>query len=418
MSFWTRRVFLNHTLLLFFSYLFTQSLFASGHNHTDHNINKNFGDYVYITTGNDMAQFSLEKHNKINDLELLESGSEISIMRVPAQFVNEAGHIAHESFNRCGGFMLHKSLKDAQVELESGASRSFAKNMVFDDYQINQEKTVTAMISLVNEENIIETIKKLSSYRNRYYQSKTGVKSQNWLFDTWKDLGKSRSDFSVKKWQHADWKQDSIVATLKGKTDDIIVIGGHADSVAGWLGRKIAKAPGADDNASGIATTTEIMRIIIESGYQPEKTLMFMAYAAEEVGLLGSREIAKEFKKTEKNVVGVLQLDMTNFNGSDLDIVLMKDFTNNGQNEFIGKIVDKYLPGVSWGYGRCGYACSDHASWNSQGFPASMPFEARKFEANSRIHTSRDTISRSGNSAEHAQKFAKMGVAFVIELDF
>jgi leucyl aminopeptidase len=408
-------------LLFIFSYFFTPTLFAHDHQHQQvddsSEIRKTFGEFVFVTMGNDMAQFSIEKHNKSNQLELLESAGDVSIMRIPASFINEASHIAHETFKRCGGFMLHKNLKEAQQEMGAGASRDFAKNMPFSDYLINQEAMVSNMITQVQESNIARIIKKLSSYKNRYYQSATGVESQEWLFSYWQGLGKNRADFSVKRWKHSDWKQDSIVATLKGRTDDIIVVGGHADSVAGWWRREKASAPGADDNASGIATTTEIMRILLESGYKPEKTVMFMGYAAEEVGLLGSKEIAKSFKNDNKNVVGVLQLDMTNFNGSEWDIVLMNDFTNENQNKFIGRLIDKYLPGVSWGYDKCGYGCSDHASWTSQGFPASMPFEAKKSQSNRQIHTSRDTISQSGDNAQHAQKFAKMGVAFVIELD-
>jgi leucyl aminopeptidase len=63
------------------------------------------------------------------------------------------------------------------------------------------------------------------------------------------------------------------------------------------FGGASAKAPGADDNASGIATITETIRVLMSNGFQPKKTLKFMAYAAEEVGLLGSKEIANDFKK-------------------------------------------------------------------------------------------------------------------------
>ena len=141
-----------------------------------------------------------------------------------------------------------------------------------------------------------------------------------------------------------------------------------------------------------------------------------MGYAAEEVGLLGSKEIASSFKNNNVNVVGVLQLDMTNYKGSDLNIVMMTDYTNAAQNEFLGNLIDEYIK-LSWGYDKCGYGCSDHASWYSQGFPASIPFEAKKGDMNRRIHTSRDTLSVSGDNSNHAVKFAKLTLAYVIEID-
>ena len=109
---------------------------------------------------------------------------------------------------------------------------------------------------------------------------------------------------------------------------------------------------------------------------------------------------------------------MTNYKGSkDLDIVFMSDYTNDAQNEFLGSLVDKYLPDLTWGYSRCGYACSDHASWHNAGYPASMPFEAKKGNMNRHIHTSKDTLSRSEGHSRHAAKFARLGLSYVLELD-
>ena len=46
-------------------------------------------------------------------------------------------------------------------------------------------------------------------------------------------------------------------------------------------------APGADDNASGTAAALEIARVIISNGYQPEATIKFITFGAEEYGLVG-----------------------------------------------------------------------------------------------------------------------------------
>ena len=69
-------------------------------------------------------------------------------------------------------------------------------------------------------------------------------------------------------------------------------------------------APGADDDGSGIATLTEILRIAMANGWKPKRTIKFMGYAAEEVGLRGSAAIAADFKAQGVNVVGVMQFDM------------------------------------------------------------------------------------------------------------
>ena len=53
------------------------------------------------------------------------------------------------------------------------------------------------------------------------------------------------------------------------------------------------------------------MRVVLQSGYQPARTLQFIGYAGEEAGLLGSKEIAQSYAAQGRNVVGALQLDMT-----------------------------------------------------------------------------------------------------------
>jgi leucyl aminopeptidase len=181
------------------------------------------------------------------------------------------------------------------------------------------------------------------------------------------------------------------------------------------MGGLSATAPGADDDASGIATLTEIARGLLAADYRPERTVVFVAYEAEEIGLLGSQAIVRDFKRANTKVVGALQLDMTNFFGSDKDIWLMKDFTSAGQNAFLGTLIETYV-GATWGYDACGYACSDHASWHRAGVPVSMPFESRMAQRNQKIHSAKDTLAQSNNEATHALKFAKLGAAYVIEV--
>ncbi|MEK7721682.1 MAG: M20/M25/M40 family metallo-hydrolase, partial [Elusimicrobiota bacterium] len=183
--------------------------------------------------------------------------------------------------------------------------------------------------------------------------------------------------------------------------------------IAGGGGDTIA--PGADDNASGIAALTEAIRVIVASGYKPKKTLKFMGYSAEEVGLRGSQDIARAFKLEGAEIEGVIQLDMTNFNGSAEDIFLITDYTNAPQNAFLGSLIRSYTD-YRLGETKCGYACSDHASWTKNGFAASFPFEASFKESNPYIHSARDTLSQSGGHSRHALKFAKLVIAYLVEM--
>ncbi len=371
----------------------------------------------YITIGSD-AVGSAQKSLQTKQFATQDG---ISVLRVNEKDVLELSELMHEKFNRCGGFIVHDSLDEALGVLDNSQDRLKAKSLDFFNYSISEGETVERMISKVNEFSIREMILKLSSFKNRYYKAQTGVDSQAYVKATWEKLAGTRSDVKVEYFQHDRWPQPSIVMTVEGasKADEIIVIGGHADSIAGFWGRERARAPGADDNASGISTITEVIRVMMDSGYKPERTVKFMAYAAEEVGLLGSKAIANQYKQDGKKVVGVVQFDMTNHKGTDnLDIVFMTDYTNEAQTKFMGSLIDTYMTDVSWGYSKCGYGCSDHASWHNAGYPASMPFESTMGDINGKIHTANDTIDAPGSAgnADHAEKFARLGVAFLVEM--
>ena len=80
------------------------------------------------------------------------------------------------------------------------------------------------------------------------------------------------------------------------------------------------------------------------------------------------------------------------------------------------RLVQAYLPSLTIGYDKCGYACSDHAAWHAQGYATSMPFESEIGKDNPHIHTVNDTFANSGNQAVHALKFARLAAAYALEL--
>ena len=177
-----------------------------------------------------------------------------------------------------------------------------------------------------------------------------------------------------------------------------------------------------------MATLTEALRIALASGWKPQRTVKFMAYAAEEAGLRGSNAIAQKFKADGVNVVGALQLDMTEYQvGSPEDMQLVTDYSNASLKQFFNRLFDAYLApmGLRRGTITCGYGCSDHASWTSAGYPAAMMFEAGDETGentpafrgyNPKIHTTGDTLTFLGESAQHSVKFAQFALAFAGEV--
>ncbi|MCD9187994.1 MAG: M20/M25/M40 family metallo-hydrolase [Pyrinomonadaceae bacterium] len=366
---------------------------------------------------------TIDSNGKFN-FEVVEVRDGLAIIKADELQILDLSREMHHEYHKCSGFMSFDRYEQAVQSISETLSARTTENLV--DYTINNASNVTPLLADVQEPTLRQVIVDLAAFPNRRYNQTSGTNSANWIKDKWTALAAGRSDVTVEFFTHptATSPQPSIIMTIQGTTlpSEVVVIGGHQDSIN--TGGATLNAPGADDDASGIATITETIRVLMAKNFRPQRTVKFMAYAAEEVGLRGSNAIATDHQTRGVNVVGVMQLDMTNYKGSLVDIVLINDFTNAAQNQFIANLVTTYQPTLSVtndaANGRCGYACSDHASWFNKGFPASMPFEARFAsgisEDNPFIHSANDTLAQSGSNANHAVKFAKLALSYVGEL--
>ncbi|KXJ98428.1 MAG: IPT/TIG domain, FG-GAP repeat-containing protein [Acidobacteria bacterium OLB17] len=343
----------------------------------------------------------------------------IAVLRVTDEEISLISEHAHKALHKCAGFMGHTDEQDALDTIDRVTSPRTPA--VTGQYTIDNAATVQPLISSLTASNIVSTITSLSSFTTRYYNSPTGVDSAFWIKDTWTALAAGRSDVTVEYFNHT-WAQPSIIMTIQGTTSplEVVILGAHQDSTR--LGCSPSTtcqtlvAPGADDDASGIASLTEVIRSAMANNYHPAKTVKFMAYAAEEGGLLGSKAIATSYQNTGVNVVGVLQLDMTNYKAPSTDIAMITDHTNADQNQFVRNLAATYQPSLVVSDTQCGYSCSDHASWDSRGYAASFPFEAPMGSDNPFIHTANDTLANSDPTGNHALKFSKLAASYMAEL--
>ncbi|MFP2931248.1 M20/M25/M40 family metallo-hydrolase [Pyxidicoccus sp. 3LG] len=367
---------------------------------------------LWVTLGNDAVEPMRESFRSAGWEEPTQelAKGEASVFRLRESQLEKLATLMHERFNRCAGFMTYESREEAVASLEPAPALA-PQNLV--TYTLDNAATANALMGAMTEANVRSTITLLTGYSTRYYTSSTGVTAVNALRSRWQSFVPSgRTDVTVELFTHAAWAQPSVIFTIRGTTlpNEVVVVGGHLDSIS-----SSSAAPGADDNASGIASFTEVIRVAMARNYRPQRTVKFIGYAAEEVGLRGSREIAAWHKNNAINVVGVLQLDMTNYKGSTQDAAVITDYTNAAQNTFLRNIITTRA-GYTHVNSTCGYACSDHASWHNQGFAASIPHESTVSAGNPYIHTSGDTISRSGGTANHALKFARIAASYVAEL--
>lgn len=289
------------------------------------------------------------------------------------------------------------------------------------DYSINKENEVKNLIDKVSTDHMNQLITKISSYPTRNYLTASGIEAFDWIANYWQSLVSSRSDISLTRIKHDNFDQRSIILEIKGQdanlNDQIILIGAHGDSINTNSTDIHAVAPGADDNAAGVAVVSELIRIIVDNNYRPKRSLHFVIYAAEEYNMLGSYDIAKRYRESKQKVIGVLNLDGVNDKqNNEYDLVLIDDSTDKEQNIFLGNLIDTYLQ-KKWTWQTCGYGCSDHAAWTYEGYRASSPFEGLLASENPYIHTEEDTFEKANFSSDHAAIFAKLALSYLVELD-
>ena len=100
-------------------------------------------------------------------------------------------------------------------------------------------------------------------------------------------------------------KSGIVVGVLRGKTNRMIVLGGHMDSAGPDI-------PGTNDDGSGAASVIELARVL--SKEQLQSTIVFCLFGGEEAGLVGSKYFVKQFPQLD-SIALMLELDMANGTG-------------------------------------------------------------------------------------------------------
>ncbi len=164
---------------------------------------------------------------------------------------------------------------------------------------------------------------------------------------------------------------NNVVAYLPGETDEYVVIGAHYDHLG--LGDENSLAPdkigqvhhGADDNASGTAGLIELARRFADQPKQ-RRGALFIAFAGEEIGLLGSQHWVENPTRPLDKAVAMLNMDMIG------RISKNKVYIGGlGTAKIFDKLVEDAAKPTPFEISpsRSGYSASDHTSFTAKGVP-------------------------------------------------
>ncbi len=250
---------------------------------------------------------------------------------------------------------------------------------------------IQGRVDAVDAQNIEGTVQSLSSIFSRRADQPGALAARDLLVAQLQGLGLTPYLQSF----GAQYAQN-VVAEIPGLVapNEVIVIGAHYDSV-NWANGSTATAPGADDNASGTGGVLEAARVLVAGGPY-ERTLRFILFSGEELGLLGSAHAAQQSVQNGELVVAMLNMDMIAYRapGGTRDV----DFATNNTTAWLVDLCDQlgqlYVPNWASKSGVLTAGSSDHASYFNAGWPAAFFFEdlAQYF---SQIHTANDVYPTS-----------------------
>ncbi len=187
----------------------------------------------------------------------------------------------------------------------------------------------------------------------------------------------------------------NIIATRRGTSADVIVLGGHYDTVSA--------GPGANDNGSGTALLLELARAL---SFAPHKlTLVFIAFDGEEFGLLGSQYYVQHLEPGDRaRIRAMLNFDM--LGGGSGPLLLGGD----GATALKARASAKELGITAQNFSLSGNAGSDHESFARENIDT--VFFLRDYNL---LHTPQDTIDQV--KQEYLAESGKVALRLMQRLD-
>jgi Peptidase family M28/Fibronectin type III domain len=190
------------------------------------------------------------------------------------------------------------------------------------------ERSASALLREIRTENVERSIRTLAGFGTRHTLSAQddpvrGIgAARDWIYDEFTRHAQASGGRMTVELQSfiqeagpripQPTRITNVVATLRGtdpaSADRMYVVSGHYDSRCSDVLDAECDAPGANDDASGVAAVLELARVMAKRKF--EATIVFMAVAGEEQGLFGSTYYAEQAKQQGLNVAGMFTNDI------------------------------------------------------------------------------------------------------------
>ena len=283
--------------------------------------------------------------------------------------------------------------------------------------QVTEENpTIREMLNQVNMDSLEATVQHLQDYGHRLWNSDNAFAASDWIASRMEALGLEveQQPFYANTWLGSGEAAPNVIGIQRGTLypDTYVVCGSHFDSFS-WEAMMGGEAPGADDNATGVASVLESARIMTQ--YEFEYSIIYCAYGCEEMGLYGSEAYASRCQQEGMDIIGYFNNDMNGYlYGDQIHIDCIYPNAVEPIGTYYMNIGSVYYPELPIRHVNFNEGDSDHTSFNNHGYMGIYPFEDYQ-NYSPYIHTANDLIGNSVNSFEMSQQYCQMNIACLAE---
>jgi hypothetical protein len=291
-------------------------------------------------------------------------------------------------------FMLAFAWTGTQMENSRNENSAFTDEVRrIEGLSVGSRGFNNPIVDQVSDSTLTEYITRLVDFQTRYVCTDSNWAAGQWIYDKFIEFGYTEvyfDSFSIDYPPVSCGVQQNIVAVKPGfiDPDRYVILGGHYDSVTDpQFCDPDSAAPGADDNASGTALTLEAARIL--AGEYNDITLVFIAFGAEEAGVLGSAHYAREAYESGMDIRVMMNADMVAYLADDIwDVDIYALSRSNLFYEAVEEIALTYTDLITYQRYSAG---SDAHYFAELGYHTVYAFET---DFNNNLHTCEDTVDK------------------------
>jgi Zn-dependent M28 family amino/carboxypeptidase len=291
------------------------------------------------------------------------------------------------------------------------------------------EGFIHSVTNQVNSTKLIDWIDNLSSFHTRHTKSEYIENVAYWLKNELQSVCNSKVYFHnfTQIDQGIGYNLKNIICNQEGSAADdnnnnyhpLILISAHYDSRMQDINQTNARAPGADDNASGVAAVLELARILSEVNLK--SNIQFVLFSGEEQGQWGSTAYVNYLQTNNTKLDLVMNLDMIGYPAFGLDNVVIEYDVGNKftTNDMYSKKVGQFIEQIALDYANL------EALLHPLGKTDLIPFEAMGktvigihdggSKQNPNYHSTSDTPDTL--DIEYFTSVTKLVLAAILELD-